>query len=759
MIPVTRVGLLSLRRTYRSLASSSFIRGLHTDNERLTPVFQVWGSNTAVGKTVFSAALLHAIDLPSLYLKPVQSGYPQDDDAAIVKNNTTRVQPITLFTFSDPTSPDLAAQKEGGKSISDDLIVSKTSHVLNEYLKKTIEPQSSSQSIAIIETAGGVLSPAPSGALQADVYRPLRLPSILVGDSSLGGISATLAAYEALCIRGYEVPAVVLFADPTATLENEISIDRHIDKATTTVFLAPSLPPSEVPIADYLQNNETKDFFRNLHDHLRWGELYRLSALNSMADEASKIFWYPFTQHANLGDVLCFDSAHGDTLTTYDADMGTTRIMTDAIGSWWTNGVGHGNVALAKAIGHAAGRYGHVMFAEAANKPTLELSKRLLAGPGAKWASRVFFSDNGSTAMEVALKMAMRKRSVDCPQHANLPVKIVGLKNSYHGDTLGTMDCSEDSDFNKLQTPWYEPRGVFFDPPLVSLRNGTWTVQLPDWIETDAELTMKSRDEVFSTDRSTMWYGEEIGKRLDDVLQKGDVDLGALVIEPILLGAGGMHMIDPVFQRALVEQCRERKIPIVFDEIFTGLWRLGEVSGADMLQCQPDIAAFGKLLTGGTVPIAVTLASEEILRAFDGSSKREALLHGHSYTAHAIGCAAGVESLRQYDQTFARWKGQRSYWCENYAKEMSTFENVERVTVIGTVLAVEMKSGQSGYAATGSSEVVAKLKEKGIFARPLGNVVYLMVTPITEQNVCHRMTLDLMNILDHMSDKTSDMQG
>eukprot|EP00178_Gracilaria_changii_P000994 TRINITY_DN1135_c0_g1_i1.p1 TRINITY_DN1135_c0_g1~~TRINITY_DN1135_c0_g1_i1.p1 ORF type:complete len:760 (-),score=101.80 TRINITY_DN1135_c0_g1_i1:3257-5536(-) len=740
MFPFSRI-FLHCRRVH--------VRRSHTQSKVHPLTLQLWGANTGVGKTVFSAGLLRAADSASLYLKPVQTGYPADDDSAAVHKHASKANTFTLYSYEKPVSPDLAASLDKKQPVSDVELCSHTERVLTEY-STTIFGEELPNPLAVVETAGGVLSPCPSGTSQADVYRPLRLPAVLIGDAKLGGISSTLAAYESLLLRGYHVPALVLFAEQSGQLDNETSIQQKV-RAETSVFRAPMLPPSDIPLQKYFNDENVSKFFVRLLKHLQLSEEDRLSAIKKMNAESRQILWYPFTQHTQLHDIVSIDSAHGNDFIVYDHDQGL-KPMTDAIGSWWTNGLGHGDVGIAKAVGAAAGRYGHVMFAEATYEPAYALAKKVLNGPGAGWASRAFYSDDGSTAMEVALKMAFRKRAVDVPERKELPMKIVGLSGSYHGDTLGVMNCSADSDFNKMQTPWYKCSGVHFDPPCGSIKDGIWTIEMPAWLEVDCDVELTGQGELFRPDRTFEPYEEKIGLKLDQILEQGDVDIGALVIEPILLGAGGMKIVDPAFQRALVDECRKRQIPIVFDEIFVGYWRLGVESAGKLLGRDPDIGAFGKLLTGGSVPLSITIAREDVFKAFDGASKKEALLHGHSYTAHAIGCAAGVESLDRFEELREFGNQRLQYWDENVAREISSFDFVKDVSVVGTVMSVELNAkdegGEEGYSATGAVDISRRLRDEGVFTRPLGNVIYMMCTPLSTRKQCEELTKRFLRVLD-----------
>lgn len=688
---------------------------------------------------------MRAAEKPSLYLKPVQSGFPQDDDAKVVTEHAPYARAAILHTLAAPVSPDLAATLSGMPPISDERVRNLTASGLSDFLSMTATSHSSARVLALVETAGGVLSPSPQGKLQADVYRPLRLPAVLVGDATLGGVSTTLAAYEALRLRGYDVSAVVFFTGD-GELENEVSVERHVHEDGTGVFQAPPLPPKDIALKEYFKKPEVDEFFLSLYGHLKALDDKRFGKLKNMCKESKDIFWYPFTQHTHLKNITCIDSARGDSFTCYHPQRGLYQ-MVDGIGSWWTNGVGHGNAEISKAVGRASGRYGHVMFPEATYEPAFDLAKRLLEGPGKGWAARVFYSDDGSTAVEVALKMAFRKRAVDFPERAGLPVRIVGLDGCYHGDTLGVMDCAPSSDFNVSQTPWYEPRGIYFEPPTAAMENGVWRLSMPGWTGQNYNIKLSGTRELFDTNRVIPAYEPAIAERLDAAFENG-VELGACLIEPVLLGAGGMQLVDPAFQRALVRQCRRRRIPIVFDEIFTGLWRLGKESGAELIGEVPDIATYGKLLTGGVVPIAVTVANEEIFCAFKGDSKVDALLHGHSYSGHALGCAAGVEALRQYGSL----EGDEKYWDEGMVGEISCMDEIEHAMVLGTVFAFRLK-GEGGYASTAALELVESLKAEDIFIRPLGNVIYFICTPMSEKRVCNLVLGKVHSVLSKAAKK------
>lgn len=433
-------------------------------------------------------------------------------------------------------------------------------------------------------------------------------------------------------------------------------------------------------------------------------------------------------------------------------------------------------IELARDMGYTAARFGHVMFPENVYEPALKCAELLLEGVGKGWASRTYFSDNGSTAIEIALKMAFRKFLFDHEalfdpwrpdiSEKHIELKVLALRGSYHGDTLGAMEAQAQSSYTSfLQQPWYTGRGFFLEPPSVHMCNGIWKLSLPDKMQADKmeveDMSFTSRDEIFSKNRDDSslagFYASHVSQKL--LLNSGQrmpAHIGALILEPVIQGAGGMKMIDPLFQRILVKECQYRKIPVIFDEVFTGFWRLGAESAAELLCCRPDIACFAKLMTGGIIPLAATLATDAVFDAFVGDSKLKALLHGHSYTAHALGCAAASKSINWFKDPktnknlTSEGRLLRELWNMEQVHQISLHPAVRRVVVLGTLCALELKAEgcNAGYASVYASSLVQKLREDGIYMRPLGNVIYLMCGPCTSPQTCHHILEKLYRRLE-----------
>eukprot|EP00963_Diacronema_lutheri_P011885 scaffold1501_cov352-Pavlova_lutheri.AAC.28 len=809
--------------------------------------FAVLGANTGVGKTAISAGLAAAAARAQagwMYLKPLQTGFPRDSDARCVaragqclevehgphaaelwkahlhrngydprnrtsgggswnetwngKGSAQSEEPPrrcgVLYAWELPASPDLACQKEG-RHVSDNRLVSRIARELRTFAS-SLSDESMKKAMVVVEGAGGPASPGPSGTLQCDLLRPFRLPVVLVGDPRLGGISSTISAYETLLLRGYDVDAIVMMG---GELGNERAIQKHVDARTEVWRITQSLqgqePGPNVAEMDEQMANwivATAGTFDELRQSLIRRAADRFSDLESMAERARNVFWWPFTQHKSVGlGTTVIDGRCGEQLMLFkgasSSGSGASEFQAafDGVASWWTQGVSATqSTTLVRNIAQAAGRYGHVIFPETVHAPALELSERLLRGVGRNWASRVFFSDDGSTAVEVGLKMALRKFAVDAnlldrDENAEpLKLHVIGLQNSYHGDTLGAMQCSPPSVFNgEMQTPWYRAQGFFLDPPHAAICDGQWKVMLSEELQQKLprgllgdELLLSSKEEVFAEERGknglAQFYLESIQEALDSA-SEGGIQLGACIMEAVLQGAGGMNLIDPLWQRLVVQECRHRGIPVIFDEVFSGIWRLGSESAAELLGEAPDIGCYAKLLTGGMLPLSVTLAREEVFKAFEGPSKMEALLHGHSYTAHPIGCQVSVAALDIYcDKTsnpnypgHERSEGLEGatenvgkskltdLWDEAMATEISLDPKVRRVLPLGTVFAVEMNARDAGYGSTASASIVKSLRSQGIFARPLGNVVYLMATPTTTKAGCRKLLAKLMSAL------------
>lgn len=474
----------------------------------------------------------------------------------------------TLLQFDEPVSPHIAARssREVSNGLCSNLSspANITKPIDDQSILRRVQSELSSyaagkDAVAVVETAGGVLSPAPSGASQADLYRPLRLPVLLVGDHRLGGIGSTISSWESLHLRGYDVNSILLFGE--SRYDNHTYLkDYFKDRGILTLSLPPppeqntSLEEDVKAMQQYYENASVDPALDHCIDRMIKTHDERLSSLKALPQRANDSIWHPFMQHTERSEktILAIDSAYGDHFQTYNSagngeepssEKNLLKPAFDGSASWWTQGLGHGNPDLALTAAHAAGRYGHVMFANAAHEPAVSLAETLLQNMGNSRLTKCFYTDNGSTGMEVAVKMALKAASKRYDWQPDDDVLILGLKGSYHGDTIGTMDCSEPSTYNK-KVEWYQGRGHWFDFPLVKMQQGQWIVEPPAGMEDIYGPIRKfsSLEEIFQLrDRKAdaARYEKYIKQTLEALTAEGK-KFGALIMEPVILGAGGM---------------------------------------------------------------------------------------------------------------------------------------------------------------------------------------------------------------------------
>lgn len=660
-------------------------------------------------------------------------------------------------------------------------------------------------------------------------------------------------------MRGYDLDSVILFDD--SKWGNFEYLEKHFSKHDIPTFALP-LPPErrenpkddELLLSDYYQECAESETVTNLLDSLQQKHFWRVSKLTSMPSQADAVIWHPFRQHALPHNIVAIDSAYNDHFQTYNQESdksletpaasptGLTPLaaqppsqplltpLFDASASWWTQGLGHGNPNVALTAAHAAGRYGHVMFAHAVHQPALDISYNLLSTLQNPRLSRVFFTDNGSTGMEVAVKMALRASSDrygwSKDDDAKNPVAILGLKGSYHGDTIGVMNCSEPNVFNE-KVDWHQPWGHWFDPPSLIMRNGVWELSIPEEMKAAPagmeDEKFASLDAVFdfeSRGDDAKRYESHIGTTLEKLVHRHGRRFGALILEPLLMGAGGMIFVDPLFQRSLIKTIRNNPeliapnaasastaggekddndwsgLPVIADEVFTGLYRLGRASSSSFLtsaadtisnassstsqpalpaSIAPDISVHAKLLTAGLLPLALTTASDAIFQTFLSSSKTDALLHGHSYTAHPIGCMVGTKALDEYRRldTAGSWEGFKqpwsqlsasqsttpasnvySFWSPSLLTKLSQHPRLDGCFALGTVLVLKVASEGSGYTSTASLSLQSRLltlldsEGCGIHSRVLGDIIYFMTSLTTTEEQVERLGETLLQALN-----------
>jgi len=400
------------------------------------------------------------------------------------------------------------------------------------------------------------------------------------------------------------------------------------------------------------------------------------AAMSTLVQKDKKYIWHPFTQHKHNPSFLPIEKAEG----LYLIDENGNKYM-DAISSWWTNLHGHAHPYIAEKIYRQALELEHVIFAGCTHGPAVQLAERLLPLlPGNM--GKVFYSDNGSTAVEVALKMAIQFWKNQDIRHKN---KIIALKHAYHGDTFGAMSVSE--------------RGVF-------------TLPFADYLF----------EVIFIDLFSPADTSQSIAK-----LENYKEETACFIYEPLVQGAGGMNMTELGNLEQVLHFCRENSIICIADEVMTGFGRTGKLFAGDYLTQKPDIICLSKGLTGGALPLAVTACTDDIFNAFLLDDLHKTFFHGHSYTANPLACAAALASLDLLEKedcikNIAAISRLHRQFISTVEKS-SAFSNPRSC---GTILAFELDSQEPDYLNKVKEETMKSGLEQGIFIRPLGNTVYIM---------------------------------
>jgi len=387
--------------------------------------------------------------------------------------------------------------------------------------------------------------------------------------------------------------------------------------------------------------------------------------------------WHPFTQHALQPAMTKIASAKGAWLTGADGK----RIF-DAISSWWVITHGHNYRPIVEAIQKQAGVLDQVIFAGFTHEPAEELARRLLAitPPG---LSHVFFSDSGSTSVEVALKMALGYfRNRGEPRS-----RIVALEHGYHGDTIGCMSVGA--------------RGVFnapYEPLLFEVE------RIPFPGEGFEQRTIAAFEAICRRDPPA-----------------------ALIVEPLILGAGGMLIYSASVLRELKRICEAFGVLLIADEVMTGFGRTGTLFACEQANISPDIMCIAKGLTGGAIPLAVTLCKPEIFEAHYAPDRARMFFHSSSYTANPIACAAAVANLDVWATEPARERvadlAALQSACLAPLRIDRRFSNVRQ---LGTITAIDFEVEQAGYLASVGPKLYDFFLSRGLLLRTLGNTVYVM---------------------------------
>jgi adenosylmethionine-8-amino-7-oxononanoate aminotransferase len=398
--------------------------------------------------------------------------------------------------------------------------------------------------------------------------------------------------------------------------------------------------------------------------------------------------WRPFTQMKTAPDPLSVKRGSGAWLELADG----TQIL-DCISSWWVTLHGHSEPSIAEAIYTQAKELEHVIFAGFTHEPAERLAHSILSVVPQN-LKRVFFSDNGSTAVEVALKMAYQYWLNKGKPQRN---RFIGFDHGYHGDTIGAMSMGGSSGFWK---------------PFEQLLFEVESVPYPATFDRDPNVSIKEDESI---------------RHLNALLERAPDQYAAIIIEPLVQGAAGMHMCRPEFLVALEKVAKHYGVLLIFDEVMTGFGRTGDWFASVKSGTHPDLLCLSKGISGGFLPLALTLATEEIYEAFLDDDLHRAFFHSHSYTGNPIACAAANASfslLLERQDLFRQMESLHRDAINRYIAHNPLFE---KIRTCGTIAAFDCTIGSgTNY----FSEIAQRLKkrfvERGLLLRPLASTIYLL---------------------------------
>jgi adenosylmethionine---8-amino-7-oxononanoate aminotransferase len=400
--------------------------------------------------------------------------------------------------------------------------------------------------------------------------------------------------------------------------------------------------------------------------------------------------WHPFTNSAVDPPPIEIERAEGVWLYAKDG-----RKIIDAVSSWWVNLHGHANERIAAAIAEQARKMEHVILAGFTHQPAEELASRL-RGWVAPDLTHLFFSDDGSTAVEVALKLAVQHFSNKGRSEKS---EIVALQHGYHGDTAGAMSVSDDSPFTDpfrtMRYPVHRVHSAYCHRCPVGLRRESCHIECVTQLEG--------------------LLGERAG------------NIAAVIVEPLLQAAGGMIVHPVEFLQKVRALCTAHDVFLIADEVLTGFGRTGKMFACDLAGVVPDLMCLSKGITGGFLPMGVTLCSDRVESAFRSENRQHTFYHGHSYTGNALACAAANASLMIFDDqpVFDRIAGIAKINSERLS-QLRKYPQVGDVRQVGTIGAIELRAEDAGYLSAMRPKLYNFFLERGVLLRPLGNVVYVL---------------------------------
>lgn len=406
----------------------------------------------------------------------------------------------------------------------------------------------------------------------------------------------------------------------------------------------------------------------------------------NLSQRDKKHNWHPYTQHKTAPDFPAIIKGKDDLLWDENG-----KEYIDAIASWWVNPFGHSNQVIADAIYQQLTTLEHVLFGGFTHQPAVILAEKLMEILPSN-QQKIFYSDNGSTAVEVAIKVALQYNY----NKGIKKTKILAFEDAFHGDTFAAMAASGISFFTEA-----------FQGSLLEV------TRIPVPTQGNEKASLEALENAVKTN-----------------------EYAAFIYEPLVQGAAGMVMYTPDVLEQLLSICKQNNVFTIADEVMTGFGKTGKTFASDYLSIQPDMMCLSKALTGGTIPMAITTFTQEIFDGFYNDDTNKALFHGHTFTANPTGCAAALASIQLLQSDEMQANIQRVHQSHlNFQKKIESHSKVKTTRVLGVIFALEIKTDSAeSYYGTMRNKLYNFFIENGILLRPVGNIVYILPPYIISEN-------------------------
>lgn len=660
----------------------------------------ITGTDTEIGKTTVAtllAILYKKSGINVTYMKPTQSGalisgsrklFSQDADFVSSVTDISINEANNPYVFAAELSPYLAAAQVG--------VVVSIDRIMADFNKL----QSDFEAV-IVEGAGGLMTPLTEEDLIVDLASKMDLPLVVVAQAGLGTLNHTMLTVQAARSRGLTVVGIIIDkfpAQPNLAAATNIS---ELERLTDVPVIL-KVPEFAVGADGWPVNAEIADFSAKI-DYRRFISTLTKNEYNTKAlvEDDIKYIWHPFTQMKEYESEEPMPPIieKGEGPYIYDTDG---RRWLDGVASLWVNVHGHRQPQLDRALIEQTGRIAHSTLLGLSNVPAIKLAKKL-AGITPGRLEKVFYSDSGSTAVEIALKIAFQYWQQE--GSTKNKDKFISFDNAYHGDTLGAVSVGGINLFHEKYRP------LLFKTFKV---NSAYCYRCP-------------------VDLNLPDCGMACLTQLEDILKKHHQETAAIIVEPKVQGAAGMLVAPPGYLRRIRELADEYNVLLIADEVATGFGRTGTLFACQLEGVEPDIICLAKGITGGYMPLAATLTNKEIYQAFyDDYDSLKTFFHGHTYTGNPLACSVALANLELFDSgNIIAGLDSKINYLKKRLTILSKVEAVGDIRQCGFMVGIELvkdKSTKEQFAPAlrVGHKVTLKARELGAIIRPLGDIIVLM---------------------------------